>query len=201
MIILNTIQFILLLIVFTMAIDTLILGTVFLHARFMPLAENLLRKFLFSAMIFASILITATTEPSTSRNVTIIILSVAGMLGLILTPNFSIIGILSKRKIPTMEKTRQNAIENIRSFIISMSATCMDISEEKIFNCPPDIAEGVFLNKVAIENDILVFYGEGYDSPTETIIDQNTISTPALVDVSEFINDYMDYIIKNATFS
>lgn len=88
--------------------------------------------------------------------------------------------------------------------------TCVDISEEYFFNCPPNICEGHYLTKIVLTSDGLEFHGEKWiikpgdgdpNNPDVVCLSEKNISLEALDDILHFLIEFKDYIVENAVFS
>lgn len=92
-------------------------------------------------------------------------------------------------------------LQQIRAFLKENGATCVDISEEYIFNCPPDICEGYYLTGIFITPKGLRFEGQSWNDNSMKFIPENEISDKEVKEILDFINNNQEYIKENALFS
>ena len=97
---------------------------------------------------------------------------------------------------------KKTEIKRIKGFLENNHAVSADFSEPYLFNCPPDVKLGFYLEKINNADNTLSFHGRSWENESETTcVTENEIGNEELTGIRRFISDNRNYIERNATFT
>lgn len=97
----------------------------------------------------------------------------------------------------TNTELRDRIFTIVRTLTDKFGVLVLDFSEPYIFNCPPNVREGLALNKILIEDKYLSFEGISEDGTIYTISESN-IEDKYLEEIADWFSDSdtYDYIVE-----
>lgn len=96
---------------------------------------------------------------------------------------------------------RKRNLTYIRRFLAKFDARLIDFNEPYVFNCPPSVLDGFYLDRIKVMEDGTLSFGcLSWDDGAATAVIESGMTDEAIQDVWEFLKTNRSYIKKYATF-